>query len=103
MLGLMKPDKEPGHPDVVERAHLREPGDTSHVMYRFEPPADLAGLVGRFWIPVWSVPPGRDAPQKVLQYPGVPARGHGRLRAILRRHVRAVDDDADRRRLGASA
>jgi len=38
-------------------------------MYRYDAPAELIGLLRRFWIPVWSVPPGRDAPQKVLQHP----------------------------------
>ena len=69
----MKPDRAPtsafGTRDDVERAHLKEPGDTSHTMHRYDSPADLTGLLRRFWIPVWSVPPGRHAPQKVLQYP----------------------------------
>ena len=56
-------------PDRIERAHLRDPRDLSHTIHRYEPPADLAGLVQRFWIPVWSVEPGRDAVQRVLQYP----------------------------------
>ncbi len=58
-----------GRPDDVERAHLREPGDTSHRIYRYPPAPDLAPLVRRFWLPVWSVPPGREAPQRVLQHP----------------------------------
>src|SRR3954451_21367715 len=66
---LMKPDSEPPRLDLVERAHLKEPGDSSSVMYRYAPAPDLAGLVRRFWIPVWSVPPGQEAPQRVLQYP----------------------------------
>jgi AraC-like DNA-binding protein len=70
----MKPDSAPaaGAPtrmDRIERAHLRDPRDASHVMFRYEAPAEFAGLLQRFWIPVWSVPPGRQAPQKVLQYP----------------------------------
>ena len=69
----MKPDRGPtpaeGTLNDVERAHLKEPGDASHVMHRYDPPAALTGLLRRFWIPVWSVPLGRDAPQKVLQYP----------------------------------
>ena len=69
----MKPDRAPtsavGTGDDVERAHLREPGDASHTMHRYDSPADLTGLLRRFWIPVWSVPPGQHAPQKVLQYP----------------------------------
>lgn len=63
----MEPDTLGG--DAVERAHLRRPGDTSHTMSRYPPPADLAGLVQRFWVPVWSVPPGEESPQQVLQHP----------------------------------
>lgn len=76
MLGLMKPDHDrPGsggadqRVDRVERAHLRDPADRSHVIHRYPPSPDLASLVQRFWIPVWSVPPGAEAPQRVLQYP----------------------------------
>lgn len=69
----MKPDsprgRAPERADVVERAHLRDPRDASHVMSRYVPDAALAPLVRRFWVPVWSVPPGQAAPQKVLQYP----------------------------------
>ncbi|SDO89480.1 transcriptional regulator, AraC family [Klenkia soli] len=60
---------EPDSTDAVERAHLRAPGDRSHTMYRYAPDADLAPLVQRFWIPVWSVPPGQESAQHVLQYP----------------------------------
>ncbi|HEY5877443.1 MAG TPA: helix-turn-helix transcriptional regulator [Nakamurella sp.] len=56
-------------PDRIERAHLRDPRDLSHTMHRYHPPAELTGLVQRFWIPVWSVEPGREAVQRVLQYP----------------------------------
>lgn len=55
--------------DRVERAHLKDPGDRSHTICRYDPPADVTSLVQRYWIPVWSVPPGREAPQRVLQYP----------------------------------
>ena len=55
--------------DKIERAHLKDPGDVSHVMYRYDPEAEFNGLLQRFWIPVWSVPAGKEAPQKVLQYP----------------------------------
>lgn len=65
----MKPDSIPARRDPVERAHLKDPRDASHVMHRYAPSPDLAGLVRRFWVPVWSVPPGQEAPQKVLQYP----------------------------------
>ena len=62
----MKPDTR--H-DLVERAHLRRPDDTSHTMSRYAPPADLTGVVQRYWVPVWSVPEGRESPQHVLQHP----------------------------------
>jgi AraC-like DNA-binding protein len=65
----MEPDTAPRPLDHVERAHLRSPGDASHVMYRYDAAPEFAGLLERFWIPVWSVPPGREAPQQVLQYP----------------------------------
>ena len=67
----MKPDT-PGTPaalDVIERAHLKDPDDASHVMYRYAADPEFDGLLRRFWVPVWSVPPGREAPQRVLQYP----------------------------------
>jgi AraC-like DNA-binding protein len=70
----MKPDSDataatPRPLDMIERAHLKDPRDESHVIYRYEPDAEFDGLLRRFWVPVWSVPPGREAPQKVLQYP----------------------------------
>ena len=68
----MKPDTVPPTPpgrDAIERAHLKDPGDRSHAMYRYDPAPDLRDLVQRFWLPVWSVPPGEAAPQRVLQYP----------------------------------
>ena len=64
----MKPDSSRPM-DPVERAHLKDPGDASHVMYRYPADAEFDGLLQRFWIPVWSVAPGREAPQRVLQYP----------------------------------
>jgi AraC-like DNA-binding protein len=70
----MKPDSDPTDAaptrlDTIERAHLKDPRDASHVMSRYQPSAEFDGLLQRFWIPVWSVPPGQEAPQKVLQYP----------------------------------
>jgi AraC-like DNA-binding protein len=68
----MKSDSSAGSPtriDAIERAHLKDPRDASHVMFRYAAPDEFRGLVQRFWIPVWTVPPGREAPQKVLQYP----------------------------------
>ena len=61
-LALMKPDRSRAtRLDAIERAHLRDPGDTSHVIHRHEVPPDLADLARRFWIPVWSVPPGEES------------------------------------------
>jgi AraC-like DNA-binding protein len=66
----MKPDSgAPGGLGPIERAHLKEPDDASHVMYRYPADPDFDGLLQRFWIPVWSVPFGQEAPQRVLQYP----------------------------------
>ncbi|MBP2419152.1 helix-turn-helix domain-containing protein [Microlunatus capsulatus] len=66
----MKPDST-GRPaqEDVERAHLRVPGDDSHVMHRYPAPEALAGLVRWFWVPVWSLPPGQRSVQRVLQHP----------------------------------
>ena len=70
MLVLMKPDSSPGAAlDPIERAHLRDPSDTSHVMHRYAVAEHLTDLAHGFWIPVWSVPAGLEAPQHVLQYP----------------------------------
>jgi AraC-like DNA-binding protein len=65
----MKPDTPPRALNEIERAHLKAPDDSSHIMYRYAPPLELAGLVQRFWIPVWSVPSGEQSVQRVLQYP----------------------------------
>ncbi len=63
----MKPDSD--RLDAIARAHLKDPRDASHRMHRYEAGAEFAGFLQWFWIPVWSVPPGQEAPQKVLQYP----------------------------------
>ena len=65
----MEPDSLPARLDAVERAHLRDPDDRSHVMHRYAPDPALDGLVQRFWIPVWSVPAGQESVQRVLQHP----------------------------------
>ena len=66
----MKPDSDrPASTDAIERAHLKDPGDASHVMHRYPADPEFAGLLQRFWVPVWSVPPGTEAPQRVLQHP----------------------------------
>ncbi|MCF6746111.1 helix-turn-helix transcriptional regulator [Blastococcus sp. KM273128] len=84
----MEPDSAPAPRalDVVERAHLREPGDASHVMHRYTAAPEFEGLLQRFWVPVWSVPPGREAPQRVLQYPVallVVADGYARFYGVV--------------------
>ncbi|WP_324278258.1 DUF6597 domain-containing transcriptional factor [Blastococcus brunescens] len=64
----MKPDSS--RPlDAIERAHLKDVDDASHIMYRYPVDPEFDGLLQRFWIPVWSVPAGQEAPQRVLQYP----------------------------------
>lgn len=68
----MKPDTgppasatapRPARLDLIEGAHLKAAHDASHAMYRYPPPPEFKGLLRRFWIPVWSVPPGQEAPQ----------------------------------------
>ena len=55
--------------DDVERAHLVDPADRSFTIARHPVSPDLVDLARRFWIPVWDVPSGGRAPQRVLQYP----------------------------------
>lgn len=59
----------PDDGEPIERAHLKHPNDTSHTISRYPAAPDLRELMWRYWVPVWSVPPGRDAPQHVLRYP----------------------------------
>ena len=65
----MEPDTPAVRLDAIERAHLKDRDDRSHVIHRYAPDPELDGLVQRFWIPVWSVRPGEQAVQRVLQYP----------------------------------
>ncbi|MEE3851680.1 helix-turn-helix domain-containing protein [Gordonia sp. LSe1-13] len=69
----MKSDRSAGQAgdrlDDVERAHLVDPADTSFAIGRWAASPDLTDLIRRFWVPVWSVPAGAEAPQRVLQYP----------------------------------
>lgn len=58
-----------GPADDVERAHLRDARGFSPPVHRFSPPPELADVVRRFWLPVWSLPPGEVTVQRVLQYP----------------------------------
>ncbi|MCD4532523.1 helix-turn-helix domain-containing protein [Nocardioides sp. cx-169] len=62
----------PGRPrqvDPIERAHLRDAQGFSPPVHRFAPSPALADVVRRYWLPVWSLPPGRTTVQRVLQYP----------------------------------
>jgi AraC-like DNA-binding protein len=67
----MKSDsnRPPSALDPIQRAHLKDPHDASHAMHQYPAEPEFDGFLQRFWIPVWSVPPGREAPQQVLQYP----------------------------------
>ena len=55
--------------DDIERAHLVDPRDRTWSIARADVSPGLADLARRFWIPVWDVPDGQLAPQRVLQYP----------------------------------
>ena len=65
----MKSDTHSQPSDPIERAHLRDPQDRSHTIHRYLPGAEFSELIGRYWFPVWSVPSGNEAVQRVLQYP----------------------------------
>ncbi|WP_028660734.1 helix-turn-helix domain-containing protein [Nocardioides insulae] len=56
-------------PDLVERAHLMDAHGFSPPLHRYAAPADLTEVIRRFWVPVWSLPPGEVSVQRVLQYP----------------------------------
>jgi AraC-like DNA-binding protein len=55
--------------DGAERAHLRDAQGFSPPVHRFAPTPGLADVVRRYWLPVWSLPPGQSTVQRVLQYP----------------------------------
>ena len=55
--------------DPTERAHLLDASGYTPPIHRFAPTPDLAPLVRRYWMPVWSLPDGRVSVQRVLQYP----------------------------------
>ena len=55
--------------DPPERAHLRDAAGYTPPIHRYAPAATLADAVRRFWMPVWSLPPGATSVQRVLQYP----------------------------------
>jgi AraC-like DNA-binding protein len=55
--------------DPTERAHLLDESGYTPQIHRFAPSPDLAAVVRRYWMPVWSLPAGRVSVQRVLQYP----------------------------------
>jgi AraC-like DNA-binding protein len=55
--------------DPIERAHLRDAAGFSPPIERFAASPAVADLVRRFWVPIWSLPPGETSVQRVLQYP----------------------------------
>jgi AraC-like DNA-binding protein len=55
--------------DPIEYAHLRDRAGYTPPIHRFVPRPELAELVRRYWMPVWSLPPGEVSVQRVLQYP----------------------------------
>ncbi|MEV6600828.1 helix-turn-helix domain-containing protein [Actinoplanes sp. NPDC051346] len=55
--------------DPLELARLTTPREVHHRIYRHAVSPDLTSLLRRFLIPVWSVPPGEEAPRRVLQDP----------------------------------
>jgi AraC-like DNA-binding protein len=55
--------------DPTERAHLLDASGYTPPIHRFAPSPELAGLVRRYWMPVWSLPDGQRSVQRVLQYP----------------------------------
>jgi AraC-like DNA-binding protein len=55
--------------DPTERAHLRDASGYTPPIHRYAPTPELAGLVRRYWMPIWSLPAGRRSEQRVLQYP----------------------------------
>lgn len=55
--------------DLTERAHLRDETGFSPPIQRYAASPDLADVVRRHWVPVWSLPDGAVSEQRVLQYP----------------------------------
>ena len=72
---MVKPDTHAGAVvSTVRRApeevaHLTGAPDSAGPVYRYSPSSDLGPVLRRFWIPVWSVPPGAEASRRVLQDP----------------------------------
>jgi AraC-like DNA-binding protein len=55
--------------DPTERAHLLDASGYTPPIHRFAPSPELAPLVRRYWMPVWTLPEGQVSVQRVLQYP----------------------------------
>ena len=53
--------------DPIDGAHLTGASRPSPPIHRYAPSAGLADLIGRYWIPVWSLP--RPSTQSTLQHP----------------------------------
>src|SRR3954466_6041559 len=62
---------QPANPriDPIERAHLLDESGYAPPIHRFAPTPDLAPLVRRYWMPVWSLPAGRGSAPRGLPYP----------------------------------
>lgn len=63
--GIAQPIEELVGP--VDRAHLTSVSRPSPPLHRYAPSPDLADLVERYWIPVWSLP--APSTQSTLQHP----------------------------------
>lgn len=55
--------------DPMVSAHLTTADTPVPSIARYAASADLADLVTRYWVPVWSLAPGVVATQRVLQHP----------------------------------
>lgn len=61
---------KPDNSVAAEPAHLLDPAHRAAIgMTRPAAPPELAGLLRRFWMPVWRVPAGEVYTQRVLRYP----------------------------------
>ncbi|GAA1930050.1 helix-turn-helix domain-containing protein [Nocardioides lentus] len=60
-------DGGPARVDPVDRAHLTGRSRPTPPIHRYAPSADLAGLVERYWLPVWSL--AAPQTQRTLQHP----------------------------------
>ena len=76
------------------------PGYTPPI-HRFAPDPALADVVRRYWMPVWSLPPGAGIGAAGAAVPRLPDRGRRRLRAARRTGDGPVHAGARGHRLGA--